>query len=379
MPAESRTIEEEGVILDNVLLASAGRFHEEEVRALLVSARHPARAPDTNLADLKAQVAACERGAQGLADAARLHGTTALLESMAAIMANAEEAVEALIARLPDGEAAVPMDDGAVIRVALRIDRAQRRLTVDFTGTSEQRPGNFNAPAAITRAALLYVLRSLIDLPIPLNDGCLRPVTLIIPEGSMLNPAPGAAVVAGNVETSQAVTDALFAAFAGLAASAGTMSNLTFGNEKHQYYETIAGGSGAGPGFPGASAVQTHMTNSRLTDPEVLEIRFPVRVEEFRIREGSGGAGQWRGGDGTVRRLSFQEGMTVSILSNRRSTRPFGLQGGEAALAGDNRLIRKSGQIEPLGATASVEVAPGDCVEIETPGGGGWGSPQPAP
>ena len=379
MPAASRTIEEEGVVLDNLPLVHDGRFQAGAIRHQLLAAAHPARAPETNLADLAAQVAACERGAAGLRAAAEVHGVPALLAAMDAIMDNAAQAVARLIETLPEGEAEVPMDEGAVIRVALRVDRHTRRLTVDFTGTSEQRPGNFNAPAAVTRAALLYVLRCLIDLPIPLNDGCLRPVTLIIPEGTLLNPAPGAAVVAGNVETSQVVTDALFAAFKGLAASAGSMSNLTFGNRNHQYYETIAGGSGAGPGFPGASAVQTHMTNSHLTDPEVLETRFPVRVELFRIRSGSGGGGQFPGGDGAVRRLSFHDGMTVSILSNRRTTCPFGLMGGGDAAPGENRLIRASGEVVPLGSTASVDVGPGDMIEIATPGGGGWGAPQPAP
>ena len=374
MPADSRGIDEEGVLFDNVLLAEAGRLREAELRALLAGTRFPARSPDQNVEDLKAQVAACRRGGHAFAQAVARHGRDAIVSGMAAVLDNAEAAVAALIGRLSPGEAAVPMDMGATIRVAIRPDPAAGRLVVDFAGTSPAQAGNFNAPPAVTRAALLYVLRCLIDLPIPLNDGCLRRVDLHVPQGSLLDPPRGAAVVAGNVETSQVVTDALFAAFGALAASAGTMSNLTFGNARHQYYETIAGGSGAGPGFPGTSAVQTHMTNSRLTDPEVLEGRFPVRVESFAIRRGSGGAGRWPGGDGTVRRLSFTEAMTVSILSNRRLTAPFGLAGGSDGRPGANRVIRADGRVEPLGPTARAELARGDAIEIETPGGGGFGA-----
>jgi 5-oxoprolinase (ATP-hydrolysing) len=260
-----------------------------------------------------------------------------------------------------------------VIRVRIDVDPAARSAVVDFSGTGDQQADNFNAPLSVTRAALLYVLRTLVDDDIPLNDGCLRPVTLVVPEGSMLSPRYPAAVVAGNVETSQAVVDALYGALGALAASQGTMNNLTFGDATRQYYETIAGGAGAGPGFAGADAVQTHMTNSRLTDPEVLEARFPVLVERFEIRRGSGGEGKWRGGDGVVRRLQFRAPMTAAILSNRRLVAPFGLAGGGDGAVGRNAVERTDGTVEPLGSTAVVEMAPGDVFVIETPGGGGYG------
>jgi 5-oxoprolinase (ATP-hydrolysing) len=289
------------------------------------------------------------------------------------VLANAEESVRRLLGGLEDGEFAYPMDNGATVKVAIRIDRQDRSAVFDFTGTSDQLPDNFNAPRSITRAAALYVLRTLIDDAIPMNDGCLRPVTLIVPEGSMLNPRPGAAVVAGNVETSQVVTDALFAATGRLAPSQGTMNNFTFGNAAHQYYETICGGSGAGPDHDGTSAVQTHMTNSRLTDPEILETRLPVRLEEFSIRRGSGGAGQHRGGDGVVRRVTFLEAMRANILANRRKVAPRGLAGGGDALPGKNWVDRADGTREELGATGSAEMSPGDSFVIMTPGGGGFG------
>ena len=377
MPPHSRTIDEEGVLLDTVLLVDEGRFLEADIRARLAQGIYPARNVDQNIGDLMAQVAACQRGADALAEAARQHGHDRLIAYMGHVQDNAAEAVSRLIGRLHDGAFEAPMDDGAVIRVAIRVNRAGRRLTVDFTGTSPQRASNFNAPASIARAALLYVLRCLVDVPIPLNDGALRPVTLIVPEGSMLDARPPAAVVAGNVETSQVITDALFAAFGACAAAQGTMNNLTFGNDRHQYYETIAGGSGAGDGFPGTSAIQPHMTNSRLTDPEILESRFPVRVDHFGIRHGSGGGGRWPGGDGTVRRLTFLEPMTASILSNRRLTVPFGLAGGQNALPGENRILRADGSVAVLGPTASTEMAAGDALEIATPGGGGYGAAVP--
>lgn len=375
MPPTSRTIEEEGVLLDNVLLVDEGRFCEAELRALLGSGRWPARNIDQNIGDLSAQVAACRRGAVGLEAACREHGADVVRAFMGHVHANAEEAVRRLIGRLEDGSFRLEMDSGAVIAVAVSVDRAARHVTIDFSGTSPQLPGNFNAPFSVVRAAVMYVLRTMIDDPIPMNEGCLAPVTIRVPEGSMLSPRYPAAVVAGNVETSQAVTDALFGAFGALAASQGTMNNFTFGNERYQYYETIAGGSGAGPGFAGASAVQTHMTNSRLTDPEVLESRFPVLVEEFRMRAGSGGAGRWPGGDGAVRKLRFREAMEAGILSNRRRTRPFGLAGGSEALPGITRVERTSGEVEVLESTAGVTVSPGDAIVIETPGGGGYGAP----
>jgi 5-oxoprolinase (ATP-hydrolysing) len=373
MPPESRTIAEEGVLLDNVLLVDEGRFCEAELRAALAAAAYPARNPDRNLSDLRAQLAACTRGAELLAGAAREHGSDVLAAYMGHVLANAEESVRRLIGGLEDGGFAYPMDNSAVVQVAIRIDRESRSAVFDFTGTSDQLPDNFNAPRSITRAAALYVLRTLIDDAIPMNDGCLRPVTLIVPEGSMLNPRPGAAVVAGNVETSQVVTDALFAATGRLAPSQGTMNNFTFGNEAHQYYETVCGGSGAGPDHPGTSAVQTHMTNSRLTDPEILETRLPVRLEEFSIRHGSGGAGRQRGGEGVVRRVTFLEPMRANMLANRRKVPPRGLAGGGDALPGQNWVERADGTVEHLGATGSAEMQPGDSFVILTPGGGGFG------
>ncbi|WP_086736453.1 hydantoinase B/oxoprolinase family protein [Erythrobacter colymbi] len=374
MPPESRTIAEEGVLLDNVLLVDAGHFREAEIRAALAAADYPARNPDRNLSDLRAQLAACTRGAELLAGAAREHGADVLAAYMYHVLANAEESVRRLLDGLSDGAFAYPMDNGAELRVAIRIERESRSAVFDFTGTSAQLPDNFNAPKSITRAAALYVLRTLIDDAIPMNDGCLRPVTLVVPEGSMLNPRPGAAVVAGNVETSQVVTDALFAATGRLAPSQGTMNNFTFGNERHQYYETICGGSGAGPDHPGTSAVQTHMTNSRLTDPEILETRLPVRLDEFSIRRGSGGEGRHCGGDGVVRRVTFLEPMRANMLANRRKVAPRGLAGGGDALPGQNWVDRADGTREDLGATGSAAMQPGDTFVILTPGGGGFGA-----
>ncbi len=373
MPPNSRTVDDEGVLIDNVKLVDAGRFREAEVRALLGAGRWPARNPDQNIADLKAQVAACHTGADELRVMIASFGRDVVEAYMGHVQDNAEAAVRNVIGRLRDGEATVTMDDGAVIRVVVRIDRAARGATVDFTGTSPQRPSNFNAPRAICRAAVLYVFRTLIDDDIPLNDGCLRPIMLRIPDGSMLSPMHPAAVVAGNVETSQAITDALLAALGALAGSQGTMNNLTFGNAQHQYYETICGGAGAGPGFDGASAVQTHMTNSRLTDAEVLESRFPVLVERFAIRDGSGGDGLHRGGDGVIRKLVFREPMTAGILSNRRRVPPQGLAGGGDGTVGRNTVIRADGAVRTLTATDSAEMQPGDAIVIETPGGGGCG------
>ncbi|MCZ8369968.1 MAG: hydantoinase B/oxoprolinase family protein [Porphyrobacter sp.] len=373
MPPESRTIAEEGVLIDNALLVGEGTFREAELRAVLAAAEYPARNPDRNLSDLRAQLAASTRGAELLAGAAREHGAEVLAAYMDHVLANAEESVRRLMGGLEDGRFAYPMDNGAEVQVSISIDREARSAVFDFTGTGSQLPDNFNAPRSITRAAALYVLRTLIDDAIPMNDGCLRPVTLIVPEGSMLNPRPGAAVVAGNVETSQVVTDALFAATGRLAPSQGTMNNFTFGNEAHQYYETICGGSGAGPDHNGTSAVQTHMTNSRLTDPEILETRLPVRLDEFAIRRGSGGAGRHRGGDGVVRRVTFLEPMRANMLANRRRIAPRGLAGGGDALPGKNWVERTDGTIEELGATGSAEMQPGDSFVILTPGGGGFG------
>jgi 5-oxoprolinase (ATP-hydrolysing) len=281
--------------------------------------------------------------------------------------------VRQLIARLTDGRFRYAMDNGAEVAVAVKVDREARHVTIDFTGSSPTLPDNFNAPLPVVRAAVLYVLRTMLDDPIPMNEGCLAPVTLIVPEDSMLSPRYPAAVVAGNVETSQVITDALFAAFGAIAPAQGTMNNFTFGNAACQYYETIAGGSGAGPGFDGASVIQTHMTNSRMTDPEVMETRFPVIVEEFAIRKGSGGAGRWRGGDGATRRIRFREPMAANILANRRKIAPRGLAGGEDAAPGRNWIERADGRIEMLAATGSANLDAGDAFVIETPGGGGYG------
>ncbi len=373
MPPDSRSIEEEGVLIDNLLMVEEGAFREGAVRAALADAKHPARNPDRNLSDLRAQLAACTRGAELLGAAAGEQGADVVAAYMGHVIANAEESVRRLLDRLEDGEFASEMDNGAVVKVAIRIDREARSAVFDFTGTSDQLPGNFNAPRSITRAAALYVLRTLIDDDIPMNDGCLRPVELIVPAGSMLNPQPGAAVVAGNVETSQVVTDTLFAATRMLAPSQGTMNNFTFGNESQQYYETICGGSGAGPDHPGTSAVQTHMTNSRLTDPEILETRLPVRVESFAIRRGSGGEGANHGGEGVDRRVTFLEKMRANILANRRIVPPRGICGGGDAKQGRNWIERADGTCEELGATGFATMQPGDTFIIQTPGGGGFG------
>ncbi|MEA3011551.1 MAG: hypothetical protein QOD42_96 [Sphingomonadales bacterium] len=373
MPPDSRSVHDEGVLIDNMLLVDAGRFLEAEMRALLDAGEWPARNPDRNIADLKAQIAACARGANELRRVSGDYGRAAIDAYMSHVMAYAEEAVRRLIGRLSDGAFSYEMDNGAHVSVSVTVDRAARAATVDFAGTSKQQDDNFNAPYSICRAATLYVFRTLVDDPIPLNDGCMRPITLAVPEGSMLNPRYPAAVVAGNVETSQVVTDCLFAAMGALAPSQGTMNNFTFGNEAYQYYETIAGGAGAGPTFDGASAVQTHMTNSRLTDPEILETRFPVILERFAIRRGSGGEGAHRGGDGVERRILFLEPMQASILSNRRRVAPRGIEGGGGAKAGVNRVVRANGAAEVLSATASADMQAGDTFVIETPGGGGFG------
>ena len=373
MPPDSRTIEDEGVLIDTFLLMDGGRLREAEARALFASARHPARNIDNNLADLKAQIAACRRGEEELSRLVAQYGRDGVAAYMRHVQANAEEHVRRVIDSLEPGRFEAPMDNGALICVSVTPDRARRRVTIDFTGTSAQDAGNFNAPPSITRAAVLYVFRTLVNDAIPLNEGCLKPIDIITPEGCLLNPHRGAAVVAGNVETSMVIVDALYGAMGRLAAAQGTMNNFTFGNQRHQYYETICGGSGAGQGFDGASVVQTHMTNSRLTDPEILESRYPILIERFGVRRGSGGDGQWRGGDGAVRIVRFREAMTAAILSNRRTTAPFGVAGGEHAKPGRNAVRREDGRIEELPATAQAEMLPGDAFVIETPGGGGFG------
>ena len=373
VPPFSKTIDEEGVLIDNQLLVRGGHLLEAELRALLGSGPWPARNPDQTVADLRAQIAANEKGVQELRAMVAQWGAATVAAYMQHVQDNAEESVRRVITALQDGEFTLPMDNGAQICVSLTVDAGRREATLDFTGTSAQTPDNFNAPKAVTMAAVLYVFRSLVDDDIPLNAGCLKPLQVIVPDGCLLNPRPPAAVVAGNVETSSCVTNALFGALGVMAASPCTMNNFTFGNDRHQYYETISGGSGAGPGFHGTSVVQTHMTNSRLTDPEVLELRFPVRLDSYAIRRGSGGAGRWHGGDGGVRRVRFLETMTASILSNGRHHGAFGGAGGQAGAPGINRVERADGSVQALDYIGSVTMQPGDVFVVETPGGGGWG------
>ena len=374
MPPDSTYVEQEGVLLDNVQLVAEGRFLDAEMRVLLGGGPYPSRNVDQNLADLRAQVAACAKGASELARMVAHFGLPVVRAYMTHVQDNAEESVRRVLGVLKDGRFEYRMDSGATIAVSIAIDRAKREATIDFTGTSAQQPTNFNAPAAVCKAAVLYVFRTLVDDDIPMNAGCLKPLRIVIPEGSMLNPRYPAAVVAGNVETSQTVTDALYGALGVLAASQGTMNNFTFGNATYQYYETISGGAGAGPDFDGASVVQTHMTNSRLTDPEVLEWRFPVRLEAFSIRRGSGGAGRHRGGDGSRRRVRFLEPMTAVMLANHRVVPPFGVDGGGAGEVGRNWVERADGTREEFGATCEVAMRAGDVFVVETPGGGGFGA-----
>ncbi|HSB24356.1 MAG TPA: hydantoinase B/oxoprolinase family protein, partial [Burkholderiaceae bacterium] len=374
MPPFSAAIDEEGVLFDNFLLVRDGRLLEPELRAQLATTRWPARNPDQTIADLRAQIAANEKGVQELRAMVGQFGRETVAAYMKHVQDNAEESVRRVITALKNGSFSLELDNGATIQVQVTVHADRREATIDFSGTSAQLPNNFNAPKAVTMAAVLYVFRTLVDDDIPLNAGCLKPLQVIVPEGCMLNPRYPAAVVAGNVETSQCVTNALFGALGVMAASQCTMNNFTFGNDTHQYYETISGGSGAGPDFDGASVVQTHMTNSRLTDPEVLEFRFPVRLDSYDIRRGSGGAGRHRGGDGGVRRVRFLEAMTASILSNGRRIPAFGLAGGAAGAPGINRVERADGRVEMLQHIGSAQMAPGDVFVIETPGGGGFGA-----
>ncbi|HUR73642.1 MAG TPA: hydantoinase B/oxoprolinase family protein [Sporichthya sp.] len=373
MPADSRTLEEEGIRFDAHLLVRAGAFDESSTRQLLTSGPYPSRAPEVNLADLRAQVAANHKGVAELARAVHDHGLDVVSAYMGHVQDNAADAVRRVIDALEDGAYRYEMDSGAVIAVRVTVDRAARTATLDFSGSSPQRADNLNAPSSVVTAAALYVFRTLVGEDIPINDGCLRPLHLVIPAGSMLSPSYPAAVVAGNVETSQAVTGALYAALGVAAEGSGTMNNVSFGNARAQYYETVASGSGAGPDFDGTDVVQTHMTNSRLTDPEVLEARFPVLVEEFSIRRGSGGAGAHRGGNGAVRRLRFTEAVSVSLLSNHRRIPPYGMAGGAPGALGSNALERADGTRIELGGSDRVEAGPGDVLVITTPGGGGYG------
>lgn len=374
MPPNSTVIEEEGILINNFKLVEGGRLREKETIALLTGAKYPARNVEQNMADLRAQIAANQKGVEELHRMVDHFGLDVVRAYMRHVQDNAEEAVRRVITALKDGSYEYRLDNGAVIKVAIRVNKTTRSADIDFTGTSMQLPNNFNAPSAICMAAVLYVFRTLVDDEIPLNAGCLKPLNVIIPEGSMLNPRYPAAVVSGNVETSSCVTNALYGALGVVASSQGTMNNFTFGNDRHQYYETIAGGSGAGPGFDGTDVVQTHMTNSRLTDPEVLEWRYPVLLESHEVRPGSGGNGMWHGGNGGVRRVRFLEKMTASILSNNRVVPPFGMAGGQTGEPGRNYVVRADGHIEELAFVASTQMNPGDVFVVETPGGGGYGA-----
>ena len=373
MPSDSVSVEQEGILLDNIKIVEAGCFQEKIIRDLLASGKWPARNIETNIADFKAQLAACEKGMHELLKIVAHYSLVVVHAYMKHVQDNAEESVRRVLEVLRDGEFTCVMDDGSQIKVRIQLNKPQRSAIIDFSGTSAQHVTNFNAPTAITRAAVLYVFRCLVDDQIPLNEGCLKPITIILPEKSMINPVYPAAVVAGNVETSQAIVDALLGALGVVAESQGTMNNVTWGNERFQYYETLCGGEGASFQHYGCDAVHTHMTNSRLTDPEVLEWRFPVLVESFAIRKNSGGAGLFHGGDGVTRKIKFNEAMSVSLLTGHRKVAPYGIKGGEAAKTGVNELIRKSGESRLLSSTDRVDVEPGDILVIKTPGGGGYG------
>jgi 5-oxoprolinase (ATP-hydrolysing) len=375
MSPNATNIEQEGVYMDNFKLVDRGRFREKELNAALTGAKYPARNPTQNINDLKAQIAANEKGVQELRKMVA-HFTQGVVDAyMKHVQDNAAESVRRVIDRLHDSEFSYEMDQGTVIKVKITVDKKKREATVDFTGTSLQQPTNFNAPEPVTRAAVLYVFRVMVDDDIPMNAGCLRPINIVIPKKSMLSPEYPAAVVAGNVETSQAVTNCLFGALGALACAQGTMNNLNFGNARYQYYETICSGSPAGPGFPGTDAVHTHMTNTRLTDPEVLEFRYPVLLEDFHIREGSGGRGKWNAGDGIRRTIRFLEKMECTLLSGHRRVRPFGLAGGEAGQVGENWARRKNGGMERLQGCDATEIDAGEAIIIQTPTAGGYGRP----
>jgi 5-oxoprolinase (ATP-hydrolysing) len=375
MPPFSKHIDEEGILFDNVVAVRDGRLRETALRSQLAGGKWPARNPDQNIADLRAQLAANERGRQLLMALIDQQGPEFVRTYADYLQANAEESVRQVIDGLGEGEFSYPLDNGQVIGVRIQVDSGTRSAVIDFSGTSAAADNNLNAPRAVCQAAVMYVFRTLVHSDIPLNAGCRKPLRLIIPAGSMLDPRYPAAVVGGNVETSQCVTDALYGALGVVAGSQGTMNNLSFGNDRYQYYETIAGGSGAGPDFPGADAVQSHMTNTRITDAEVLESRYPVRVREFSIRRGSGGAGHKRGGDGVVRRIEFREPMSAAVLSNHRSVPPFGIDGGQPGRCGANRIERADGSHEHHGGTLTTDMSAGDILIIETPGGGGAGRP----
>jgi 5-oxoprolinase (ATP-hydrolysing) len=375
MSPNATTIEQEGVYMDNFKLVDRGRFREKELMAALTGARYPARNPVQNINDLKAQIAANEKGVAELRKMVA-HFTLPVVKAyMQHVQDNAAESVRRVIDRLHDAEYSYAMDQGTTIKVKITVDKEKREATVDFTGTSPQQPNNFNAPEPVTRAAVLYVFRVMVDDDIPMNAGCLRPINIVIPQRTVLTPEYPAAVVAGNVEVSQAVTNCLFLALGSLAAAQGTMNNLNFGNKKYQYYETICSGSPAGPGFNGTDAVHTHMTNTRLTDPEVLEFRYPVVLEDFHIREGSGGQGQWHAGGGIRRTIRFLEKMDCTILSGHRRVRPPGLASGEAGQVGENWARRKDGRMERLQGCDETVIDQGEAVIIQTPTAGGYGPP----
>jgi 5-oxoprolinase (ATP-hydrolysing) len=376
MPANSTRVEEEGVLIDNWLLVEDARLREAETIRLLQTAEYPSRDPVTNVADLRAQIAANEMGIQELHRMVEHFGLDVVRAYMGHVQENAAESVRRVITALHDGEYAYELDNKARIKVAVRVSQSDRTAEIDFTGTSSQlRDSNFNAPSSVAMAAVLYVFRTLVDDDIPLNSGCLQPLNVIIPKGTMLSPEYPAAVAAGNVETSQVVTGALYAALGVMAEGSGTMNNVTFGNDRYQYYETVASGSGAGDGFDGTDVVQTKMTNSRLTDPEVLEWRYPVLLESYRIRRGSGGRGRWRGGNGGIRRLRFTQPMTVTTLTGHRRVPAFGLAGGEPGALGRHWIEHPSGEVTEMQGCDSVHVQPGDVFVIQTPGGGGYGPP----
>jgi 5-oxoprolinase (ATP-hydrolysing) len=374
-PPDSRHIDEEGVLIDNFLLVEDGRLREEETRRLLASGPYPCRNINQNMADLTAQIAANETGVNELRKMVAQFGLDVVHAYMKHVQDNAEESVRRVLDVLKDGRFVNRLDGGQQIAVEIRVDRGRREAVIDFTGTSPQHPGNYNAPTAVCRAAVLYVFRTLVNDEIPLNEGCLKPLRIVVPPQTMISPEYPAAVISGNTEVSQAITDTLYGALGILAASQGTMNNFVYGNETYQNYETICGGTGAGPDHPGTSAVHSHMTNTRMTDPEVVEWRFPVRLESFAIRRDSGGAGRYSGGDGVIREMRFLEPMTATILSSHRETAPYGLAGGEDGARGRNYVVRKDGSRVELRGNDEIDMQPGDLFVIETPGGGGYGKP----